>query len=155
MRREWAIIVAAAILVGAVLGVGLPRTTEAAWTSWSCQWAVSGHPVSGGTLSGRGCASWWTGSGLWWQVWADTYVPYSNTIYTYVAGYDRCGSNSFRLQMWGNQTVYNTTYGTSGGGYVGPYQDCTGGHDYRGNTSHWRKRYSGSGWEGKTGVVYW
>ena len=137
------------------LGGPSPDPAEAHYNSWVCEWAVKYKPVSGGYLHGRGCARWWNHAYRWWQVWADTYVPYSNTIYTYVAGYDRCGSNSFKLQMSGDKYDYNTTYGTSGGGYGGPYQDCTGGHNYRANTSHWRKRYSGSSWEGQAGVVLW
>ncbi len=155
MAKRWVfVIIGAAILVGATLGVGLPRSTEAYWGPWSCQWTFSGYPVSGGTLSARGCASWWIGSGFYWEVWSDTYVPTSYAIQTYVEGSDRCGSSSWKVQMTGIRTVYNTNYGTSPVA-VGAYQNCTSGHDYRVYSCNWRKRYSTSYWEGPCGAVYY
>jgi hypothetical protein len=156
-RKAWASVAAVAVLAGVVFGLGGPRPgpAEAHYGSWFCQWAVTNYPVSGGYLHGRGCARWWDHAELKWQVWADTYVPQSRYIWTYVAGYDRCGTNPFKLQMQGSTYYFDTTYGTSGPAYTGAYQNCAGGHDYRENTSHWRQRNINYSWEGRDGVVCW
>lgn len=155
MSKGGVIVAAVARVAGVLLGLGVPRPAEAQWSGWSCKWTVSNYSVSGGTLNGRGCANWWTGPELRWAVWADTYVPTSYQIYTYAEGADRCGSDPFKIQMREGRTQgTNITYGTSGDSEVGPYQDCRAGHDYRVCGSHWRKRYSGSSWEGKFACVF-
>ncbi len=151
MRKWLLVVLGAAVLFGVVMGIGLPRSASAHWTPWYCDWTITNHPVSGGSLSARGCANWWTHSELWWEIWSDTYVPYSYKIRTYAEGSDRCGANPFKVQMSSLKDVYGNTYGTSGPAKVGPYQDCTGGHDYKAYTCNWRWRYSTSSAEGKCG----
>jgi hypothetical protein len=142
-----------AVAISAVLLVG-PFTSfpaKADWTSWTC-FSTGSWPVPGSIVVGRGCDSFWTGPELWWAVWADTADGTSYQIYTYVAGYDRCGSDPWSLRMSGDSTVSNTNYGTSDS-HSGTYQDCTSGHSYREFGSHWRKLTSGSSWEGGTGYT--
>jgi hypothetical protein len=150
-----------AVLVAAILITTLANPPKLAmaqansWTPWDCKWAVWHYPVTGGVLDGRACASWWTGATLQWQVWADTFVPYSNTIHTYVQGEDRCTGFGWVLQMWGARYVYYDDYGTSGPGAVGSYQNCTSGHQYRAYYAGSRKQYSWSSWQGTSSYVYW
>lgn len=146
-------------ILSATAALAVPPTPAAAnsWSGWFCQWGFTGHPVTGGTLDGRGCANWWTGSALNWLVWADTYAPQSYSIYTSAQGFDRCGLNSYIEQGSTRNTVYNTNYGTSNTSAVLNYQDCQStGHTYRVRDYSVRQPYSPSdGWEGRDGNVYW
>lgn len=155
MHKSWAIaVIAGSVLIGALLGIGLPRSSEASWSAWSCQYTISGYPVTGGTLSARGCASWWQGSPLQWAVWSDTYVPYSYSILSYAEGSDRCGASSWTTQMADYGFWFNSTYGNSPAP-VGPFQNCGGSHDYKVYTCNWRKQYSSSPSQGTCGAVYY
>lgn len=129
------------------------------WGPWSCQWAVSGYPVSGGTLDGRGCAQWWqttVGTENWWQAWGDTWAPAgSYAIQTYAAGYDSCSGGSFVYRMSASNTVYNTDYGTSGSPAFGSYDNaCTNNHRYAVYYVGQRQATSSSSWEGTGAWVY-
>lgn len=153
-KRLALVMLATAVLTSpSLLDLSNREAAASSWGPWVCGWAISGYPVSGGTMSGRGCAQWWTGSEPWWGVWGDTYVPYSHTIRTYVQGDDRCGGGSWAAQMSKTEEVYNTDYGTSGdtGSYL---TTCTTGHYYRTYNSSSRKRYSWSSWESSNGYVY-
>ncbi len=145
------------VLILFVLFFALVSIAAAAWTPWSCKWTVVSYPVTGGTLSGRGCVQWWDGAELLWKVWGDTYTPQSYVISTRVDGYDTCdGGAHWVYQMsTGYYNNYNTTYGTTGSGKQGAYQNCMSGHIYRADGSHFRKQTSSSGWEGRWGTVYW
>ncbi len=144
-----------AVFVLITLPVLVP-IAEAAWTPWSCQWAVLNYPVTGGYLNGRGCARWWDGAELQWLIWADTYVPTSATITTYVYGYDSCNGGAswtYRMSTW--HIDYNAGYGTSGNPVQGSYANCAPGsnHKYRTDSGHFRQATSGSSSEGTWGMV--
>ncbi len=147
------------LLVLSVLGLFLiiVPLAEAAWTPSQCQWTVVNKPVTGGTLNGRGCLSWWDGAELLWRIWGDTYAPFSYDISTLVNGYDTCdGGAHWVFQMTSNyHDDFNASHGTSGGWKSGPYQNCTSSHTYRVEGSHFRKKTSSSGWEGGWGNAYW
>lgn len=156
MARNLTLLFLVLLVLGSFLLV-VP-TVEAAWTPWNCKWTVVNKPVTGGTLNGRGCASWWDGANLLWKVWGDTYAPQSYVISTLVDGYDTCdgGAHWVKQMSTGYYNSFNTTYGTTGGGAQGPYQDCTSGHTYRADGSHFRKQLNdASPWEGSWGTVFW
>lgn len=150
------VLLAVTVLVAPIMGssVGVKAASHL-WGPWSCAYAVSGYPVTGGSLSGRGCASWWNGAELRWQVWADTYVPYSYAIQTYVSGQDRCSGGSWIFQMSASDTVYYDDYGTSttaAGAYL---STCTSGHYYRTYYAGSRKATSSTSWQSASSYVYW
>jgi hypothetical protein len=106
-------------------------------------------------MSGRGCASFWDGSELWWMVWADTYPPYSYQIYTSAEGWDRCATNPYQYQGVVANTVYNASYGTSNPSSTLNYQDCPPiGHTYKVRGYHLRMASGGGYWEGSEGFYY-
>jgi len=50
---------------------------------------------------------------------------------------------------------YNTTYGSSGA-QTGYYQNCSSGHTYRTDASHYRQANNGDNWEGQNNLtLYW
>jgi hypothetical protein len=123
--------------------------------SWECQWTVNSFPVTGGTISGRGCRDVHSYN-QFWDVWADTYAPWSTKIQTHVWGYDKCtGDADYVLRAYTSNEDLNTTYGTSGS-KDGPFVTCDLGHTYKVTGYHIRWRDTGSpGWEGTVGNVYW
>lgn len=155
VRRAVRMTIVLVVILVVIISARVPAAEAQTWSSWSCKATVSNYPVSGGSISGRGCASLWTGSQLLWQVWADTYTPYSVSIYTYVAGLDQCGMGGWVLQMRKDNYDSNATYGTTGGSVQGSYQNCTNGHTYRVNASHYRQATAGSAWEGSNGDAYY
>lgn len=119
--------------------------------AWHCAWNVQWYPVEGGELHGRGCMI-TAIDVLQWNVWADSYVPESYSLYTYVRGSDTCGSD-FVTRMEAYRIQYGVTYGSSGDfGASGVYRDCHEyelGHKYRVESGHFRQWQSPeSGWEG-------
>ena len=144
-------------LIAALLGSFTPAAADGSWTPFSCENTVTNYPVNGGTLTGRGCAAWWTGSELKWEVWGDTSVPQSYAISTYVSGSDSCDGVNWQFDMSASNTVYNAAYGTSGNVPTAPYQNCTAPgqlHHYQVYGSHSRQAGSGDPWEGSSGWVY-
>lgn len=141
------LLVLSLLIFGTIVPV---RPATAAWTDWVCFSTVS-VPVTGGTMVGRACDSFWTGSELWWAVWADTDPPTSYRIYTYVAGYDKCGGGDWSFRMDGDLDYYNTGHGTSGS-HTGTYQNCMSGHNYHEWGAHVREVTQGGAFE--SGAAY-
>lgn len=147
--------VVVAALLAAALMAPVAGVQAATWSDWSCQWAVVDYPVSAGNLDGLACARWWTGTEPWWQVWGETYVPYSTTIFTYVQGEDQCGGGSWTFQMYGSKYVSDASYGNIGIPAQGNYRtDCFSGHYYRAYYAGSRQATSSSPWEGTSSYVY-
>ncbi len=157
MRKYMLMLSLAAAILLTQLGINAAHAQPSrplGWTPWSCYWSVSGYPVTGGTMSGRGCATWRDDNVLQWEVWADTCVPSSYHIQTAVTGEDRCSGGQWVYEMFSVGDVYNTTYGTSNPA-AGSYLDCYGGHSYWNANPHFRQQYSSSNWEGTGANSYW
>ncbi len=137
----------AAVILGTVVTVPERATADGFWTEFQC-WQTVAVGVTGGTLTGRACESFYTTT-LDWAVWGDTTAPYSSDISTYVAAYARCGGDPFQYRMSSWNVDGSTGYGTSGNPGYGTYPDCSNGHGYQDYGSHWRNSLSegGSGYD--------